>query len=163
MKSKTLTYRQWQALQAVVDAPNASHADRARTIGIAEHTFRSHLRHAYRALGVHSLTAALVAVMAAGLVRVRPLPEPPTPELFRLTTPRRLQVLQSLIAQPELNLDARARWLGMSPHTLDNHLRFIYQALDVNNLNAALIMAVRAGLITPRADDAPEIAVRMAA
>ncbi len=58
MKAKTLTYRQWQALQAVVDEPNLSHADRARGIGIAEHTFRSHLRHAYRAQGVHSLTGA---------------------------------------------------------------------------------------------------------
>ena len=60
MKPKTITYRQWQALQAVIDEPNLSHADRARRIGIAEHTFRSHLRHAYRALGVHSLTGALV-------------------------------------------------------------------------------------------------------
>ena len=56
-----------------------------------------------------------------------------------------------------------ARWLGISPHALDNHLDFIYKALDVNNLNAALIVAVRAGLITPKVDDAPEIAVRMAA
>ncbi len=51
----------------------------------------------------------------------------------------------------------------MSPHTLDNHLRFIYEALGVNNLNAALIVAVRMGLITPRAEDAPQIAVRRAA
>ena len=28
MKAKTLTYRQWQALQAVIDEPNLSHADR---------------------------------------------------------------------------------------------------------------------------------------
>ena len=72
--------------------------------------------------------------MAAGLVRVRPLSEPPT---------------------PELNLDALARWLGMSPHPLDNHLRSIYQVLDVNNFNAALLMVVRAGLVAPRVDDAP--------
>ena len=42
---------------------------------------------------------------------------------------------------------ARARYLGMSPHILDNHLRFVYEPLDVNNLNAALIMAVRAGIV----------------
>ena len=148
MEPNTLTYRQWQALQAVINEPNLSHADRARGIGIAEHTFRSHLRHAYRALGVHSLTGALVKAMRLGLVRVRPLPEPPTPAFFRLSTPRRQQVLQSLIDRPELNLAARARYLGMSPHTLDNHLRFIYEGLDVNNLNAALIMAVQAGVIT---------------
>ncbi len=156
MKAKTLTYRQWQALQAVIDDPNLSHADRARRIGIAEHTFRSHLRHAYRALGVHSLTGALVKAMHLGLVRVRPLPEPPTPALFRLSTPRRQQVLQSLIDQPELNLAARARYLNMSPHTLDNHLRFIYEVLDVNNLNAALVMAVRLGVITAPRDEESE-------
>ena len=41
----------------------------------------------------------------------------------------------------------------MSPHTLDNHLRFIYEALDVNNLNAALIMALRAGIVTAPKDE----------
>jgi len=147
MNTNILTYRQWQVLQAVIDEPNLSHADRAHRIGIAEHTFRSHLRHAYRALGVHSLTGALVKAMRLGLVRVKLLHKPPTPLLFRLSTPRRRQVLQSLIDQPELNLSARARYLGMSPHTLDNHLRFIYEVLDVNNLNAALIMAVRAGIV----------------
>jgi len=156
MKAKTLTYRQWQALQAVIDEPNLSHADRARGIGIAEHTFRSHLRQAYRALGVHSLTGALIKAMRLGLVRVRPLSNPPTPAIFRLSTPRRQQVLQSLIDQPELNLAARARYLGMSPHTLDNHLRFIYEVLDVNNLNAALIMAVRLGVITVPQDEESE-------
>ncbi len=153
MKAKTLTYRQWQVLQAVIDGPNLSHADRARRIGIAEHTFRSHLRHAYRTLGVHSLTGALVKAMRLGLVRVQPLPEPPTPALFRLSTPRRQQVLESLITQPELNLAARARYLRMSPHTLDNHLRFIYEVLDVNNLNATLIMAVRTGVIAVPQDE----------
>ena len=91
--------------------------------------------------------------MRLGLVRVKPLPEPRTPLLFRLSTPRRKQVLQSLIDQPELNLAARARYLGMSPHTLDNHLRFIYEVLDVNNLNAALIMAVRAGIVAVPEDE----------
>jgi DNA-binding CsgD family transcriptional regulator len=153
MNTNTLTYRQWQVLQAIIDAPNLSHADRARRIGIAEHTFRSHLRHAYRALGVHSLTGALVKAMRLGLVRIKPLPRPPTPLLFRLSTPRRKQVLQSLIDQPDLNLAARARYLGMSPHTLDNHLRFIYEVLDVNNLNAALIMALRAGIVTVPKDE----------
>ncbi len=82
---------------------------------------------------------------------MRSLPEPLTPALFRLSTPRRQQVLASLIDRPELNLAARAHYLRMSPHTLDNHLRFIYEVLDVNNLNAALIMAVRLGvIIVPR-------------
>ncbi len=163
MKAYTLTYRQWQVLQAVVDEPNLSHAFRARRIGIAEHTFRSHLRHAYRALDVHSLTGALVKAMRLGLVRVKPLPKPRTPLLFRLSTPRRKQVLQSLIDQPELNLAARARYLRMSPHTLDNHLRFIYEALDVNNLNAALIMAVRAGIIIVPRDEIDDVEWKVAA
>ena len=56
--------------------------------------------------------------------------------------------------RPELNLAARTRYLRMSPHTLDNYLRFIYEVLDVNDLNAALIMAVRLGVITvPRDED----------
>jgi hypothetical protein len=62
-------------------------------------------------------------------------------------------VLQSLIDKPDLNLAARAHYLGMSPHTLDNHLRFIYEVLDVNNLNAALIMALRAGIVTAPKDE----------
>ena len=47
----------------------------SRRIGVAEH--------AYRSLGVHSLTGSLVKVVRLGLMRVRPLPEPPTPALFR--------------------------------------------------------------------------------
>jgi hypothetical protein len=31
--------------------------------------------------------------------------------------------------------------------------RFIYEVLDVNNLNAALIMALRAGIVTIPKDD----------
>jgi len=58
---------------------------------------------------------------------------------------------------------ARARTIGIAEHTFRSHLRFIHPTLDVNNLNAALIMAVRAGLITLQTNDAPEIAVRMTA
>ena len=100
MKTKTLTYRQWQVLQAVIDEPNLSHADRARRIGIAEHTFRSHLRRAYRALDVHSLTGALVMAMRLALVRVRPLSNPPTPALFRLSTPRRCKYCNPSSSSP---------------------------------------------------------------
>ncbi len=112
---------------------------------------------------MHSLTGALVKAMRLGLVRVRPVPKSPTPALFRLSTPRRQQVLQSLIDRPELNLAARARYLGMSPHTLDNHLRFIYEVLDVNNLNAALIMAVRLGVISVPRDEEERTGWKVAA
>ena len=148
MKANPLTPRQRQVLQAVIDAPNYSHAFRAHKLGMSEHTFRSHLRHIYRLLGVHSLTGALVAAMTQGLVQVRVTGQDPSPHVQRLTTPRRHQVLRSLTTQPELSLTQRAHWLDMSPHTLDNHLRTIYEILDVNNLNAALILAVQLGLIT---------------
>ena len=34
-----------------------------------------------------------------------------------------------------------------------NHLRFIYEVLDVNNLNAVLIMVVRAGIVIVPKDE----------
>ena len=62
-------------------------------------------------------------------------------------------MLGSLIDRPELNPAARARYLRISPHTLDNHPRFIYEVLDVDNHNATLIRAVRLDMITVPRDE----------
>jgi hypothetical protein len=41
--------------------------------------------------------------------------------------------------------------------------RFIYEALDVNNLNAALVMAVSAGIVTVPRDEADGMEWKVAA
>jgi RNA polymerase sigma factor (sigma-70 family) len=60
-----------------------------------------------------------------------------TPEL----TPRQQQVLE-LVIQGKCNKEVAAT-LGISEHTVEQHLRRIYKALRVNNRVEASVMFVR--------------------
>lgn len=75
----------------------------------------------------------------------RPLSKLPSLSL----TNRQLEVLQSICASPNQSYSAHAAKLGIEENTLRNHLRSIFERLDVNNLAAAIIKASQMGLIDP--------------
>ena len=63
-------------------------------------------------------------------------------------TQRQREVLQAIAAAPELTYAQHADRLGISEHTVSHHLRQIFARLTVSNLTAAIVNAVRLGLIT---------------
>ncbi|QTN33562.1 response regulator transcription factor [Akkermansiaceae bacterium] len=68
-----------------------------------------------------------------------------TPGLSEILTTRELEVLQSLSeGQPRKIV---ASELGISENTVNNHVRHIYEKLNVNNLSGALKKAAEGGLI----------------
>jgi DNA-binding NarL/FixJ family response regulator len=78
------------------------------------------------------------------LQSTRSMPRQASPEL----TPRQLEVLRAIAANPELTHAEHARAMGISEDTVRNHLRTIYDRLQVTNLTAAVVRAVQAGLIS---------------
>ncbi|CAG0987065.1 partial Transcriptional regulatory protein DesR, partial [Anaerolineae bacterium] len=75
----------------------------------------------------------------------RPLSKTPPLSL----TNRQLEVLQAICASPNQSYSEHAAKLGIEENTLRNHLRAIFERLDVNNLAAAIIKASQMGLIDP--------------
>ncbi len=68
-----------------------------------------------------------------------------TPGLSEILTSRELEVLQALSeGQPRKIV---ASELGISENTVNNHVRHIYEKLNVNNLSGALKKAAEGGLI----------------
>ena len=72
------------------------------------------------------------------------------PRLERLTA-RERELIRALLANPGAKYLVIAAQLGISEHTVHNHLSSIYQKLDVVNRNDLLVYAVRNGL----GDDRP--------
>jgi DNA-binding NarL/FixJ family response regulator len=62
-------------------------------------------------------------------------------------TPRQVEILATIVAQPRATYDDCARDLGISRHTFDTHLRGIYNALGVSSLVAAVIISAQWGII----------------
>jgi DNA-binding NarL/FixJ family response regulator len=63
-------------------------------------------------------------------------------------TARQKEILQTLANNPSLSHQQNAERLGISEHTLNNHLRKIYEQLEATNKLEALITAMRMGLIS---------------
>jgi DNA-binding NarL/FixJ family response regulator len=63
-------------------------------------------------------------------------------------TPRQLELLSLLSANPGLTLVATAEQLKVSPSTVRNQLSNIYLRLGVSNRTEAILQARRAGLVT---------------
>jgi DNA-binding NarL/FixJ family response regulator len=72
------------------------------------------------------------------------LPELP---LGPLLTARQIDILKAIVTNPNLTYGDQARRLEISKHTFDTHLRSIFQKLVVSNLTAAILTAVRLGII----------------
>jgi DNA-binding CsgD family transcriptional regulator len=69
-------------------------------------------------------------------------------------TPRQVEVLATIVAQPRATYDDCARDLGISRHTFDTHLSGIYDKLDVSSLAAALVISVQWGIVSIQCKDA---------
>lgn len=63
-----ITDRQVQVLQYVISNANLSYAEHARNMGIAENTFRNHLRAIFAKLGASNLTYAIVRAIQLGII-----------------------------------------------------------------------------------------------
>ena len=68
-----------------------------------------------------------------------------------LLTDRQQQILWAIVAAPDLSYAAHAQKLGISEHTFSNHLRQIFERLDVSNITAAIIKAIRLGIVSVEA------------
>jgi DNA-binding NarL/FixJ family response regulator len=70
--SSLLTKRQKEIIEAIAMSPNASYAQHAANLGIAESTLRNHLTLAFRALEVNGITAAIMRCKELGIISPRP-------------------------------------------------------------------------------------------
>ncbi len=61
---------------------------------------------------------------------------------------RQKEILQALANNPNLSYPQIAKRLGISEHTFNNHLRKIYERLEVSNKLEALLNALRIGLVS---------------
>lgn len=60
---------------------------------------------------------------------------------------RQTEVLLAIAANPDLSREQISEQMGITVHTVDHHLRTIYDKLGVSSLPAALLKAARLGLI----------------
>lgn len=65
-----LTERQVEVLRAIVADANCSYAEQARRLGMAEDTFRNHLRAIFKKLGASNLTFAILRAAQLGLIPI---------------------------------------------------------------------------------------------
>jgi DNA-binding CsgD family transcriptional regulator len=68
-----------------------------------------------------------------------------TPQADYGLSDRELEILQHLVDGETKN--AIAQTLGLSPHTIDGHVRNIYTKLHVNNRSGAVAKALRENLL----------------
>lgn len=64
-------------------------------------------------------------------------------------TDRQLDVLQAIIRSPEVSRDEIAESLHISKSTLQKHITALFAALDVPNMEACIIKAMRMRLVDP--------------
>lgn len=65
-----------------------------------------------------------------------------------ILTARQLEVMQTIAANPDLSYAQHAAQLEISDHTFNNHLRKIFNRLEVSSLVAAIVKAVQLGIIS---------------
>ena len=63
-------------------------------------------------------------------------------------TERQQQILWAIVAEPDLSYAAHAQKLGISEHTFSNHLRQIFERLEVSNITAAIVKGIRLGIVS---------------
>ncbi|MFQ5433534.1 MAG: response regulator [Anaerolineae bacterium] len=100
-----------------------------------------------------SLTDAIRTVHRGGMYlsegvgkRLRYKRTQPQPDT--ILTARQLEVMQTIAANPDLSYAQHATQLEISDHTLNNHLRQIFNRLEVSSLVAAIVKAVQLGIIS---------------
>ena len=76
--SLKLSERQLEVLLAIVANANLSYADHAKNMGIAEDTFRNHVRAIFDKLGASNIAFAIIRAIQLGIVPARLLGAPST-------------------------------------------------------------------------------------
>lgn len=61
-------------------------------------------------------------------------------------SPRQLQICEILVDEPKLTLRGASNRLGMSYHTLNNHMRKIYEKTGVNDKTTLIVNLIRSGI-----------------
>lgn len=128
----------------VLDA--ASHGETSGQIAarlyVARNTVDSHLKHAFRKLGVHDRASAVAEGFRLGLLTPRPLrPGVVVPEL-----PAHLAEVLPLLAEGCTKAQMTGR-LGLKPGGVDHRLRRLYGFLGVRSRDHAVRIAVEAGYL----------------
>jgi DNA-binding NarL/FixJ family response regulator len=68
------------------------------------------------------------------------------PKPFELTS-RHIEILRAIITRPNLTYAEHASRLGIAENTLRNHIKTIFDRLQVNNLTAAVIKAIQLRIV----------------
>lgn len=66
-------------------------------------------------------------------------------------TQRQREILQVIAENPDRSYAQHAARLNISEHTLSNHLRQIFERLEVTNITAAIVKAIQQGIINLQA------------
>ena len=64
-----------------------------------------------------------------------------------ILTPRQIDVLEIIVRNPNRPYAEHARKMGISVSTFRNHMRSIFEALDVPNVASAIIRAIQLGVL----------------
>lgn len=129
----------------VLDA--ASHGETSGQIAarlyVVRNTVDSHLKHAFRKLGVHDRASAVAEGFRLGLPAPRPLrPGVVVPEL-----PAHLAEVVPLLVEGCTKAEMAVR-LGLKPGGADHRLRRLYRFLGVGSREHAVRIAVEAGYLS---------------
>lgn len=114
----------------------------AARLYVVRNTVDSHLKHAFRKLGVHDRASAVAEGFRLGLLTPRPLrPGVVVPEL-----PAHLAEVLPLLAEGCTKAEMTGR-LGLKPGGVDHRLRRLYRFLGVRSRDHAVRIAIEAGYL----------------
>lgn len=114
----------------------------AARLYVARNTVDSHLKHAFRKLGVHDRASAVAEGFRLGLLTPRPLrPGVVVPEL-----PAHLAEVLPLLAEGCTKAQMAGR-LGLKPGGVDHRLRRLYGFLGVRSRDHAVWIAIEVGYL----------------
>lgn len=133
----------------VLDAAShgATSARIAAHLHVVPSTVDSHLKHAFRKLGVHDRASAVAAGFRLGLLAPRPL----RPGVVAPDLPPHLAEVLPLLVEGCTKAAMTAR-LGLKPGGVDHRLRRLYRFLGVRSREHAVRIAVEAGYLLLGAD-----------
>ncbi len=81
--------------------------------------------------------------VSRALVSAQPAPKD------KLLTARQYEILNAIVANSNWSYAQHAAQLNISEHTFSNHLRQIFERLEVNNVTAAVLKAIQLGILQP--------------
>lgn len=104
------------------------------------------------ALSLHLIEAIqavhLKGVYFSGEVSQALMNAQPAPK-DKLLTNRQHEILNAIVANPNWSYAQHAAQLNISEYTFSNHLRQIFERLEVNNVTAAVLKSIQIGVLQP--------------